>query len=50
MLTPTYVLIIDFSSLVIRAPCIRSRSTLLHQDLATCVKTEQGYDSFATEN
>src|SRR5438105_4683953 len=37
MATPMYMLRVDFSSLVIRAPYIRSRSTLLNQRLATSV-------------
>src|SRR6266481_2645171 len=40
MPTPTYVLIADLSSLVIRPPYIRSRLTLLNQRLAASVKTE----------
>src|SRR6266550_4996702 len=37
MPTPTYALRADLSSLVIRPPYIRSRSTLLNQRLATSV-------------
>src|SRR5206468_232595 len=37
MPTPTYVLMADLSSLVIRPPYIRSQSTLLNQRLATSV-------------
>src|SRR5207237_2484750 len=40
MPTPTYVLIADLSSLVIRPPYIRSRLTLLNRRLAASVKTE----------